>query len=88
MIEKIESEKKLKLPKKEFGPFCLRILKEFIVHHKLANDLELPDKAQFVHIGMSKIFDIMLHSMGEEKRNEILMDLDKYKMSIPAHFRD
>jgi hypothetical protein len=88
MIEKLESEKTLKLPFKEFGPFCLKILQEFIEHHKLPKDLQLPEKAEKLHIGMSKIFDVMLHSMGPEKRNEILIDLDKYKMSLPAHFRD
>lgn len=88
MIEKLETEKKLKLPKKYYGPFCLKFLHEFIDYHKLPKNLELPDQGELSYLALSKIFDVMLHSMGPEKRQEILSELNRYKMDIPVHFRD
>ena len=77
----------LKLPSGNYGPYCLKILHDFIEHHKLQSDLPLPIPGLPTHEALSRIFDIMLHSMGEEKRAECLKNLDDYNMGIPAHFR-
>lgn len=83
---KKSSKKQLNLPKHEYGPYCNRILTEVIKHFKLEN-MTLPNAGDMTHVALSKIFDIILHSMGEDKREEILKDLDEYIMSIPAVLR-
>ena len=77
----------LKLPSVGYGPFCMKILQEFISHNNLSNDLPLPNVGDKTHDALSKIFDIILHSMGEEKRNQILLRLDEYNMSVTDTFR-
>jgi len=76
----------LKLPSVNYGPFCLKILNEFIAHNKLP-DLPLPNPGDKTTDALSKIFDVILSSMGEEKRDEIMKNLDEYAMGIPACFR-
>lgn len=78
----------LKLPSSCYGPFCMRILKEFIAHNKLPESLPVPNTGDKTHDALSKIFDIILHSMGKEKRDQILSSLDEYNMSVPAAFRE
>lgn len=81
------SDKKLILPRVEYGPFCLKILNDFINHHKLSKNLPVPSNGITNHEALSRIFDIMIHSMGDEKRQEILKDLEEYNKGIPPHFR-
>src|SRR5271154_4995315 len=76
----------LKLPRSNYGPYCLKILHDFIEHHKLKEDLPLPIPGLSNHEALSRIFDIMLHSLGEEKRTEYLKNLDEYNIGIPDHF--
>jgi len=83
---KKSSKRQLNLPRHEYGPYCNKILSEAINHFKL-NNLPLPSAGDMTHVALSKIFDIILHTMGEEKREEILKDLDEYIMSIPAVLR-
>lgn len=78
----------LKLPSKDYGPFCNKILTDFIEHHNLSKDLAMPCAGLTTTEALSRIFDIVLHSMGEEKRNEALEKLKEYNMSIPACFRN
>jgi len=77
----------LKLPSKDYGPFCNKILTDFIEHHNLPKDLAMPSVGLSTGEALSRIFDIILHSMGEQKRNEALEKLKEYNMSIPACFR-
>lgn len=86
-LNNIPSIRSLHLPSGNYGPFCLKILHDFIEHHKLSSDLPLPIPGLTTHEALSRIFDVMLHSMGEEKRQETLKNLDEYSMGIPAHFR-
>lgn len=72
----------LELPTVSYGPFCLKILSEFISYHKLNPNLPLPQVSMDIRKCLSLIFDVMLHSMGETKRKEILLELDDYKNSI------
>ena len=78
----------LKLPSKCYGSFCLKILKEFIDHHNLDKNLPLPDSNDQTHVALSKIFDVMLHSMGKEKREEFILNSNEYNMSLPACLRE
>ena len=81
------SKSGLKLPSHDYGPFCMRILKEFMAHNKMP-DLPVPNVGDKTPDALSKIFEIILHSMGNEKRDQILSSLDEYKMSVPASLRD
>jgi hypothetical protein len=86
-LNNIPSTRSLNLPRGNYGPFCLKIIQEFVAHHKLPANLPVPVAGLSTHVALSRIFDIMLHSMGEEKREEILKNLDEYNMSVPACFR-
>ena len=86
-LNPLPTERSLNLPSGNYGPFCMKILSEFIDFHKLPKDLPMPCPGLSTHVALSRIFDVILHSMGEEKRQEILSNLDEYNMSVPAHFR-
>ncbi len=82
-----KTNRKLVLPKSHYGPFCNRILKEFIDKHKLDDTLPLPGEGDTNSGALSKIFDLIIHSLGEEKRQQILKECDEYVMGIPAQLR-
>lgn len=72
----------LNLPSENYGPFCAMILNHFIEYHKLSKDLALPSPGIPTHVALSRIFDIILHSMGDDKRKEILNYLDEYNLGL------
>lgn len=78
---------KLVLPKIGYGPICLRILEEFIEYHKLPEILPLPEAKEATHMAMIKIFDIILYSMGEEKRQELIKEALDYYHDLPIAVR-
>lgn len=67
----------LKLPQKGYGPICLKILNDFIEHNKLDPKLERPVTGLQTHEALSRIFDIILHSMGDEIRQNVLLELSE-----------
>lgn len=67
----------LKLPEKGYGPICLKILNDFIEHYNLDPKLERPITGLQTHEALSRIFDIILHSMGDEKRQNVLRELSE-----------
>lgn len=75
---KINEKKALTLPKSKYGPLCNKILQDFIEFHKLPKDLPVPCPGLTTHESLARIFDIMLHSMGKEKRDEILKECGIY----------
>lgn len=79
---KINESKSLKLPKSKYGPLCNKIIKDFIEFHNLPKDLPVPCPGLLPHESLARIFDIILHSMGKEKRDEILKECDIYCDSI------
>jgi hypothetical protein len=81
MDKKIPSAKMFILPKDQYQPFCMKILHAFIEHHNLPY-LPLPEGSLLMHLCMSRIFDCMLYSMGMEKRDEFIKDLEEYKISL------
>lgn len=86
--KKIEpSPKILKLPIADYGPMCGRILHEFCLYHNLSADLPVPSVGLPISVSLSRIFDIMLHSMGQEKRDQMIRESNEYLMQIPASLR-
>jgi hypothetical protein len=79
---------KLSLPNKNYGPFCNKILTDFIEFHNLPKDLELPSPGLSTSQSLSRIFDVLLHSMGEKKRQEALELIKEYKSGLPVDYRD
>ena len=85
-ISSIKSE--LKLPSKDYGPFCMKVLTDFIEHHNLPKDLPLPCPGLTTTEALSRIFNVILYSMGDEKRLDALEKLKEYNMGIPSCFRN
>ncbi len=77
----------LKLPRISYGPICLKILKEFMTYHELPKDLPLPEINESTQVALAKIFNVMIHSMGEEKRKEITRDAEAYLNDLPPSIR-
>ena len=82
-----EKIKDLILPRSHFTPFILKFTEDFINHHGLLPHVINWD-VDGIHLIFSNFLDLMARSMGDEKRKEILKELDEYKMSLPAFFRD
>lgn len=81
----IQSE--INLPKKNFEPFFLKVLNDFIHHHNLPKDIPVPNGCALPHKIFSYIVDILAHSMGEEKRNQLIKELEDYKLGLPFDLR-
>lgn len=88
MSNDLSKEKKtLILPKKRYEAFFLKVMHDFIEYHKIPQDLPLPTTGLIMNISMSYILDIMVHSMGDQKREEVLKELEEYKSSLPFDLR-
>lgn len=81
-MNNIPSIRSVQLPSNNYGPFCLKILSEFIIHHGLSKDLPLPVPGLRTDQALSRIFDIITHSLGSEKREALLKELDEYNAGI------
>jgi hypothetical protein len=77
----------LRLPKHRWQPFFVKVLSDFIDFHNLPKDLPMPEGALRLEVCMSRVLDIMLHSMGNEKREKILKELELYKEGLPFDLR-
>lgn len=80
-------KKKLALPRLQYGPMCSKILKQFIEHHKLPEDLPIPTAGMKPEEALSRIFDVMLFTFGKEKRDAVLKDVEEYCNSLPPSLR-
>lgn len=58
------------------------MLNDFIIHNNLPKDLPFPKGNMTLDCALSLILDIIVRSMGDKKRDEILMDLEDYKKSL------
>jgi hypothetical protein len=72
----------LTLPCENYQPFFLKVMHDFIAHHNLPKDLPLPQGNLKMNVCFSRILDVMIHSMGEEKREAILKELNEYTNNI------
>jgi len=77
----------MKLPKSLFQPFFLKVMSDFIEHNKLPSDLPLPQGNMSLPVAMSCILDVISYSMGKEKRDLILQELEEYKAGLPFDLR-
>lgn len=82
------SEKVLRLPNNKYQPFFLKVVNDFISHHKLPQGLQMPSGNLKLHLALSLILDVMVRSMGEAKRDEIIQELEEYKLGLPREDRD
>jgi len=84
-----ENKDQLILPEKRYQPFFVKVMIDFIEHHGIVMDKSncLPDGSMKIHLALSRILDVMVHSMGENKRSEIMKELDEYKKEIPSFLK-
>ncbi len=75
------------LPKQRFEPFFIKVMNDFSKHHNLPDNIPPPQGSMLPHKLLSYILDLMTHSMGENKRNEILLELKDYKEGLPFDLR-
>jgi hypothetical protein len=54
-------------------------------HHNISGDM--PNVSDQINVALAKIFDLMLKSMGEEKRRLCIDDAKKYISSVPPAAR-
>jgi hypothetical protein len=86
-LNAIQKNRLLSLPSHNYGPFCLKILSDFVEYHNLPKGMLMPVPGLTNVEALSRIFDLILHSMGEEKRLEILKLLDEYVLGLPSEPR-
>lgn len=57
-------------------------MNDFIIHNDLPKDLPLPKGNMSLDCALSLILDIIVRSMGDQKRDEIIKELEEYKESL------
>lgn len=87
-VTTIEFPKKIEmiLPRKRFEPFFLKVMRDFLDHHKLPH-LDFPKDGALPHIVFSYIVESLAYSMGAEKRKELIEELEQYKLGLPFDIR-
>jgi hypothetical protein len=80
------NEKLLNLPKLCYGTLCNKILIDFMDYHKI-DKMPVPTEGDFTIVALEKIFRIILASIDETRRNEILKDAERYISDLPAHVK-
>lgn len=58
-------------------------MSDFVDHHNL-NDMKLPKREISPHELFTFILDLMASSMGNQKREEIIKELEEYKLGLPS----
>lgn len=64
---------------------CENILKEFRSFHKIPEDLPLPDRSADIGSALSKIFDMMIYTFGEERRTKIIEECKDFNNILYPH---
>lgn len=82
-LNNLPSMKLFTLPERGYGPFCLKILFDFVEFHNLPKGMLMPVPGLTNVQALSRIFDIILHSMGEEKRLQAISELEEYIKGLP-----
>lgn len=75
------------LPKHRYEPFFMKVLNDFCSHHNISSGSLAPSGNMLPHKLFSYILDIMTLSMGEEKRKDLLRELEDYKEGLPFDLR-
>lgn len=81
------TQKEMSLPKTRYEPFFLKAMSDFIAFHKLPKDIPVPQGHIMPHKLLSYILDLMAHSMGDEKREQLVNELNDYKQGLPFDLR-
>lgn len=68
-----------------YESLCAMILKEFIRQYDLPDDLPLPKESDLYHISLAKTFNVILSSIHEEKRQELIKCIDECRKGLPNH---
>jgi hypothetical protein len=56
-------------------------------HHNIDASMPLPEGKEPTHEALEKIFNIMVASVGEKKREEIIKDAMAYYNDLPPNVR-
>lgn len=62
-------------------------MSDFRDHHKIPNHIPPPQGNVLPHKLFSYIVDMMAYSMGAQKRNELMKELEEYKQGLPFDMR-
>ncbi len=62
----------------------MKVLSEFIEHHKLPKVLILPIPGLPANELLARIFDIMAYSMGQEKHDAFVKESKEYTANVGA----
>ena len=88
LISNVDSKNlEMSLPKHRYEPFFLKIMNDFKSFHKIPDVIKPPQGNTLPHKLFSYILDLMCYSMGQEKRESILKELDQYKQGLPFDMR-
>jgi len=60
---------------------------EFADHHKIKDKIELPETGLKMELSLARIFDMMLMTMGEDKREALLDESIAYYRDLPPSVR-
>lgn len=65
----------------------MKVMSEFSKFHNLPDNIQPPQGNMMPHKLLSYILDLMAHSMGDDKRQALLFDLQEYKQGLPFDLR-
>lgn len=75
------------LPKQRYEPFFMKVMCDFRNHHNIPDNTPPPSGNMSPHKLLSYILDVMTKSMGQEKRNALLVELNDFKEGLPFDLR-
>lgn len=75
------------LPRINYGPLAMRVLKMFTEHFSLTTEAVYPDVGDKPEVVLSKILTLMIKAMGQEKTALLLMEAKQYRDSLPPSVR-
>ena len=87
LMTNTNSTKSLMLPKKNYEPFLLKIFSDFRAYHNLPDTIPPPSAGVMIHAVFSYIAELMVQSMGSEKHQELIRELEEYKQGLPFDIR-
>jgi hypothetical protein len=65
----------------------MKVMNDFQKFHNIPDDVPPPQGNMMPHKLLSYIVDLMAYSMGEEKRNDLMRELNEYKEGLPFDLR-
>ena len=87
LITNASTTDQLMLPKQRYEPFFMKVLSDFKKFHNIPDNIPPPQGNMMIHKLLSYILDVMAFSMGQEKRNALLVELNDYKEGLPFDLR-